>query len=153
MNSYFYVLLRASLSVRCIFFSLGLFVLAGCVTVPLTPERLSEQDLEQETGLLVGSFSRIPFGHDYYSQTFYYKNQSTNEEHSIQAQWAFNIFGGQVKDDFNAHGSRGVVFAYTLPKGAYHFTNFNLYQSTGYVYSYWSSKKPYSIPFEVSPGK
>ena len=132
----------------------ALVALVGCASGPLEPEHLPGQELEPGSGLLVGSFARDPSEHEYYSQRFYYESKTTRERFEIHSQWGFDIFGGQAKDDFKVGDSHGIVFAHELPGGAYHYTNFSIYDAGGGFYQqYWRSKEPYSIPFEIVPGK
>ncbi len=125
----------------------------GCVTNSLVPQPITEADLSETNGVLVGSFSRDPSGPKYYSQTFRFKNVSTGKEHSVSSQPSFNMFSGKTSDDFKLSNSHGGVFALSLPAGEYTFHNFRLYQSNGYFEQNWTSQEPYSIPFSIQANK
>ncbi|WP_440906509.1 hypothetical protein ACMZOO_19250 (plasmid) [Catenovulum sp. SX2] len=124
---------------------------SGCATNNLAPHKVTQADLNDNNGILVGSFSRDPKGPVYYSQTFRFKNLENGSLHQITSQPTFNMFSGKTPDDFKTPTSNGGVFIFSLPAGKYSFYNFRLYQSNGYVNQNWSSKEPFSIPFEVKP--
>lgn len=138
--------------IRIFLITLVVFI-SGCATTSLTPEPISIAKLNDKTGIVFGTFSRDTKTSKYYSQTFYFRNVQTGQKYRIHSQPEFNIFSGKTPDDFNTGDSHGALFAFTLPAGKYTFDNFNLYRSTGYSYQYWSSKTPYSIPFEVVGNK
>jgi len=129
--------------------TIAVLALAGCAGQLVEPDAVSKGSLSTTSGILIGSFARNAQARPYYSQTFYFKNATTNEVQDITSQQAFNIFGGKTKDDFNSEVSSGSVFAFTLPAGKYVFHNFRLYQSSGTFSQNWTSKKDYAIPFEV----
>ena len=144
--------LPASLSKRYFLLVLAALTLAGCGLRPLSPEYVPGQGLEPGSGALVGSFSRDPREYEYYSQTFYYEGKSNKKKYKIGSLGPIPFTA--TKDDFKPDDSRGFVFAYRLPKGTYHFTDFYLAQPTGgSSYMAWRSREPYSIPFEIAPGK
>lgn len=123
--------------------------ITGCATNSLTPQAVTQSDLNENKGILVGSFSRDPAARQYYSQTFRFKNVSTGEKYDITSQPTFNIFSGKTPDDFQTPQSKGGIFIFALPPGKYTFYNFRLYQSNGIYYQDWWSNEDYSIPFEV----
>jgi hypothetical protein len=122
---------------------------SGCASNLLKPEGVSQHSLNQDNGILIGSFARNPDARAYYSQTFYFRNVRTNERHEIKSQQTFNLLNGKTRDDFDTETSAGGVFAFSLPAGQYVFQNFRLYQSNGMFSQNWSSKQDYAIPFEI----
>ena len=129
---------------------LAVCFVTGCATNALTPKAVSKEDLNENNGILIGSFSRDPSAPKYYSQTFRFKNVVSGEIHNITSQPTFNMFSGKTPDDFQTPDSNGGIFIFSLPAGKYTFYNFRLYQSNGYVNENWSSREAYSIPFEVN---
>ena len=129
---------------------LAIFFVTGCATNSLTPKPVSKTDINENSGILIGSFSRDPRKPPYYSQTFRFKNVSTGEMYDIKSQATFNMFSGKTQDDFKTPNSNGGIFIFSLPSGEYTFYNFRLYQSNGSSYQNWSSNKPYSIPFKIN---
>ena len=131
-------------------FLLATLLVTGCATNLLTPQPVTQADLNENRGILVGSFSRDSNAPQYYSQTFRFKSMSSGETFDITSQPTFNIFSGKTPDDFQTPESKGGIFIFSLPPGEYTFYNFRLYQSNGYVNQNWWSEEDYSIPFKVN---
>ncbi|MDF1818222.1 MAG: hypothetical protein P1U54_06260 [Immundisolibacteraceae bacterium] len=122
----------------------------GCATNSLIPQPITATDLNENNGILIGSFARDPAAHSYHSQTFQFKNISTGETYDIKSQPKVNILAIGTPDDFQTLESKGGIFIFSLPPGQYTFYNFRLFHSNGYVNKNWWSETDYSIPFKVS---
>ena len=154
---------------------LAFLALVGCGSIPVEPEYRPGREPEQGTGLLVGSlvrqapgtrnwwspwtrlmvggFGMQPPTDAYHSLAFYYGNKSTKRRYMISWSEQLTLLSREDKDEFAAPESKGALFAHELPKGSYHFTNFQMVRGTpGYSGSTWYSREPYSIPFEIVPG-
>lgn len=62
-----------------------------------------------------------------------------------------NVFCGR-KFDYEKPNEVGVVLIASLPAGKYEIYNFDVFYNAGTVQKNFSSKRPFSIPFEVKPG-
>lgn len=62
-----------------------------------------------------------------------------------------NVFCGG-KFDYEKPNEVGVVLIASLPAGSYEIYNFDVFYNAGTVQKNFSSKRPFSIPFEVKPG-
>lgn len=126
--------------------------LAGCTTTRVKQDNTPAPQLDANTGILFGSFSRDHRSFEYYSQYFYFKNANSKKEYMIESN-SQNFLYGDAPVDFESIDNKGVLFTFTLPAGKYYFNNYRIYHSTGMYQSDWSSKKDFSIPFEVVAGK
>ena len=131
-------------------------LLSGCASIT-TGNFSSDPDLGRELnakqGVLFGSFSRNGLGLQYGSQLFFFKNVETGEQYLINSLHEFVPFIERTRDDFSDTTSKGAVFAFVLPEGAYTFNKYHLSYASGNGHISWQSDVPYSVPFKVYPNE
>lgn len=132
--------------------SIALIFLAGCNSMPTSQDNLPSTQLQENEGMVFGTFSRNHRQFEYHSQYFYFKNTNTQKEYMIKSR-SENFMIGKAPVDIESPKSKGVMFTFNLPAGDYHFYNFRLYHSTGMYHADFFSKEDYSIPFKVLPHK
>lgn len=91
------------------------------------------------------------------SYSFYmlkYRQAGSPSKKALSGNFTFfqtNLFAPRPPDYENAKES-GVVIVDSLPPGRYEVFDYSIYQNTGTMERTYSSREPFSIPFEVKPG-
>ena len=126
-------------------------VLAGCAArvVPDAPDDVSSEKLNGETGVLVGSFTRLPDRQEHVSHAVYFQREGEQREYQIMSFHGTDVLGLYPKDDFENKNRKGLLFAFVLPAGDYHFVSYSLESGEGH----WKPTSPFSVPFKVQAGK
>jgi hypothetical protein len=127
-------------------------VMAGCATqiVPNAPDEVSAAKLDSKTGVLVGSFSRITERQEHVSHAIYFQHENPDYlPYEIRSFHGNDMLGLHPEDDFHESDREGLLFAFVLPAGNYHFVSYALESGEGH----WRPTKPFSVPFKVEAGK
>lgn len=126
-------------------------VMAGCAArvAPDTPDDIKATRLDDKTGILVGSFTRLQNRQEHVSHTVYFQQEGQSREYQIMSFHGNDVLGLYPKDDFEDDKRKGVLFAFVLPAGAYHFVSYSLESGEGH----WQPTRPFSVPFKVEAGK
>ena len=139
-----------------------MLVLNGCATTDTssitnfaTPTTVSNDSLNQETGILVGTYTKNTEEAEYDVRTLRFTDtKSYNSRYSIARKKPNPIIGYQGhRYTLEDQGKVGNAFAFVLPAGEYTFYNFGLSSSNNNSTERWFSDKPFSIPFVVEPNK
>lgn len=126
--------------------------LMGCAArvVPDTPDKISSAKLDENTGILVGSFTRLPDREEHVSHAVFFQREGGEEnEYEIMSFHGNDVLGLYPKDDFVEQSRKGLLFAFMLPAGKYHFVSYSLESGAGH----WKPTRPFSVPFTVEAQK
>lgn len=129
-----------------------IMTLAGCATTitPNSPDDLKAERLNDQTGILVGSFTRLPERQEHVSHTLYFQQEEIEQRpYEIMSFHGNDVLGLYPRDDFQEQDRKGLLFAFALPAGNYHFVSYSLESGEGH----WRPTQPFSVPFTVEPGK
>ena len=147
--------------IRVLFLLFSAMFIAGCATNGFvsskdTVETISSADLNENTGIVFGSFTRntqhkgIIEAVDYDKRSLRFRNVETGALYSIDKVDHKSLIWGGVKPHFEEEVLEGAVFAFVLPAGKYIIYDFYIEK---YQHGSWTSKKVFSIPFEVAADK
>ncbi len=126
-------------------------VLSGCMgnVRPDSPKHVKTEKLNDHTGVLVGSFTRIPGQQEHVSHSVFFQQEGQEQLYKISSFHGNDVLGLYPSDDFTQSDRQGILFAFVLPAGDYHFVTYSLESEQGH----WKPKKPFSVPFKVEAGR
>lgn len=134
----------------------------GCATTDTskitnfsTPTSVSNDSLNQETGILVGTYTRYKEEAEYDTRVLKFTDtESYDSRYEIARRRPAPIIGPQGhRYTLEDNGKVGNAFAFVLPAGEYTFYNYWLSSSDNNSKESWQSSRPFSIPFVVEPNK
>jgi len=137
-------------------------IVNGCATTDTstvtnftTPTSISNDSLNQETGILVGTYTKNTGEAEYDTRALSFTDtKSYDSRYKIARKKPNPLIGYQGhRYTLEDNGKEGNAFAFVLPAGEYTFYNFGLSSSNSKSSESWYSDKPFSIPFVVEPNK